>query len=59
MPYRVKYNRSKRKWEEEKTVRDRDLDLLPNEWGILVSYWRWYPDKFLDLFESKNAMYGL
>lgn len=59
MPYRVKYNKSKRKWEEEKTVRDRDLDLLPDEWGILISYWRWYPDKFLDLFESKNAMYGL
>lgn len=59
MPYRVHYNKSKRKWEEKKTVRDRDVDLLPNEWGILVSYWRWYPDKFLDLFESPNAMYGL
>ncbi|MBR3688884.1 MAG: hypothetical protein IKL85_07410 [Lentisphaeria bacterium] len=26
---------------------------------MLISYWRWYPDKFLDLFESPNAMYGL
>lgn len=35
------------------------MTLLPDEWGILISYWRWYPDKFLDLFESPNAMYGL
>ena len=59
MPFRMHYNKSKRKWEANKTVRDRDVDLLPDDWGLLVSYWRWYPDKFLDLFESPNAMYGL
>lgn len=33
------------------------LDL--NSWGLLISYFRWYPDKFLDLIESENADFSL
>ena len=59
MPVGKHYDRTKRRWVDNETTRARDLSLLPDEWGILVSYWRWYPDKFLDLYESPNAMYGL
>ena len=59
MPAQKYYDRNKHKWVDRPKTRARDLSLLPDEWGLLISYWRWYPDKFLDLFESPNAMYGL
>lgn len=38
-----------------RTAKDAQWD----EWALLVSYWRYYPDKFLDLFESPTAQYGM
>lgn len=59
MPAKRVYSPLKKKWVSKPTARGRDLASLPEEWGLLISYWRWYPDKFLDLYESPNAMYGL
>ena len=59
MPTGRHYDRRKRMWIQNSASRERSMEMLPDEWGILISYWRWYPDKFLDLFESESAMYGL
>lgn len=29
----------------------------PKAWGLLVSYWRFYPDKFLDMMEGESSKY--
>ena len=28
-------------------------------WGLLISYWRFYPDKFLDIMEGENSKYEI
>lgn len=29
----------------------------PKAWGLLISYWRYYPDKFLDMMEGESTKY--
>ena len=29
----------------------------PKAWGLLISYWRFYPDKFLDIMEGESTKY--
>lgn len=29
----------------------------PEAWGLLISYWRFYPDKFLDVMEGESTQY--
>lgn len=29
----------------------------PKAWGLLISYWRFYPDKFLDVMEGETTKY--
>lgn len=47
-------------WIKRKTAREIDYGTFEDEaWGLLVSYWRWYPDRFLDTLESENADFSL
>lgn len=31
----------------------------PRAWGLLISYWRFYPDKFLDIMEGDSSKYEI
>lgn len=63
------YGKTKRKWstrrgrwETVKTESAFDYDSVKRkskEWGLLISFFRFYPDYFLDLLRAKNAPYGL
>ena len=57
-----KYSKQTGQWvkDEEKQKIDYDaLELYDDDesWGLLVSYWRQYPDRLLDLLESENPPY--
>lgn len=45
-------------WVQKKTTEDRDYTDYENEsWAFLISFWRWYPDQFLDIIRSPDAKY--
>ena len=59
-----KYSKQAGQWvkDEEKQKIDYDaLELYDDDesWGLLISYWRQYPDRLLDLLESENPPYTL
>lgn len=55
MPQGKKYSKSLRKWVDIEREQVRDYDNFDADAGaLLLSYWRWYPDKFLDLCEAEN-----
>lgn len=60
MPAGLRWSKEHKKW-----VKDERKDEVYYEgfdadsWGLLISYWRWYPDKFLDAMESDNPKYSL
>lgn len=48
------------KWVKQKKERAFDYDKINKKsWALLVSFWRFYPDYFLDLLRAKNAEFGL
>ena len=59
-----KFSKQTGQWvkDEEKQKIDYDaLELYDDDesWGLLISYWRQYPDRLLDLLESENPPYTL
>ena len=60
MPLGKKYDKNKRAWVEIEKERALDYEQYGDEGAaLLISYWRWYPDKFLDLCEADNPKYRL
>lgn len=60
MPRGKTYSKAQRKWVDTNSERKQNYDLYDDEaCALLISYWRWYPDKFLDLIESENSDYSL
>lgn len=48
------------KWVKTKKNRAFDYDKINKKsWGLLISFFRFYPDALLDLLRAKNAEYGL
>ncbi len=57
-----KWSKKRGRWETEKKESAFDYDTVLNNskaWGLLISFFRFYPDYFLDLIRDKNAPYGL
>lgn len=60
MPIGKTYSKAQRKWVDTDKERKQNYDAYDADaCALLVSYWRWYPDKFLDLIESENSDYSL
>lgn len=60
MPIGKTYSKSQHKWVDTDKERKQNYDAYDADaCALLVSYWRWYPDKFLDLIESENSDYSL
>ena len=60
MPIGKTYSKTQHKWVDTDKERKQNYDVYDADaCALLVSYWRWYPDKFLDLIESENSDYSL
>lgn len=60
MPIGKTYSKSQHKWVDTDKERKQNYDVYDADaCALLVSYWRWYPDKFLDLIESDSSDYSL
>ena len=60
MPTGKKYSKLQKKWVDTDSERKQNYDVYDQDaCALLVSYWRWYPDKFLDLIEGDSADYSL
>lgn len=60
MPIGKTYSKTQHKWVDTDKERKQNYDAYnADACALLVSYWRWYPDKFLDLIESENSDYSL
>ena len=60
MPIGKTYSKSQHKWVDTDKERKQNYDAYnADACALLVSYWRWYPDKFLDLIESESSDYSL
>ena len=60
MPIGKTYSKSQHRWVDTDKERKQNYDAYDADaCALLVSYWRWYPDKFLDLIESENSDYSL
>lgn len=56
-----KWSTKRGRWEKVQTESAFDYDNIKNSksWGLLISFFRFYPDLFLDVIRDKNAPYGL
>lgn len=57
-----KWSQKRGRWETQQTQSAFDYDSIlkrKKEWGLLISFFRFFPDYFLDLIRDKNAPYGL
>ncbi len=60
MPQGKTYSKTLKKWIDVETEQKIDYTSIDAEaWGFLLSYWRAFPDEFLDVLESENALYNL
>ena len=60
MPKGKTYSKTLKKWVAVEKERKQNYDDYDEDaCSLLISYWRWYPDKFLDLIESENSDYSL
>lgn len=60
---KYKYSKEQSTFVQADVERKIDYDEMElfdeDSWGLLVSYWRAYPDKLLDLMEAENPRYTL
>lgn len=55
-----KFNKAKGKWENVKNEQAFDYDNIDaKSWALLISFFRFYPDYFLDMIRADDAPYGL
>lgn len=60
MPTGKRYNKQMGRWVNNETHQAFDYDGVNQESSaLLISFFRWYPDYFLDLIESDNSDYSL
>lgn len=61
MPQGLRWSRTGAHWViDERNPRQLSYENFdPKAWGLLISYWRFYPDKFLDMMEGDNSKYQI
>lgn len=60
MPLGKRYSKISRSWVDVERERKFDYDSIDAEaWGLLISYWRYCPDKFLDICRCDQPLYRL
>lgn len=61
MPQGLRWNKLGARWVvDESNPRQMNYENFdPKAWGLLISYWRYYPDKFLDMMEGENSKYSV
>ena len=61
MPAGLKWSKTGAHWVVDESSRDDKAydNFDPKAWGLLISYWRFYPDKFLDMMEGESTKYEL
>lgn len=61
MPAGKYWNPTLHKWVKRGQARDIDYDNMDDSesWALLISYWRWYPDRMLAILESEDSDYSL
>lgn len=61
MPQGLRWNKLGARWVvDEGAPRQLSYENFDHEaWGLLISYWRYYPDKFLDMMEGENSKYEI
>ena len=59
MPQGLKWNKATARWviDENSPPQMTYENFDPKAWGLLISYWRYYPDKFLDIMEGETSKY--
>lgn len=60
MPSGLRWSKEHKKWVKDTTKQEQYYDGMDmDSWGLLLSFFRWYPDKFLDAMEGDNPKYSL
>jgi len=61
MPQGLRWNKLGARWVvDDDNPRQMNYDNFDlKAWGLLISYWRYYPDKFLDMMEGENSKYAI
>lgn len=60
MPRGYFFDRDLKIWvKKDENIDTKYASLDLDSWGVLIGYFRWYPDRFLDLIESENADFTL
>ncbi len=61
MPKGLRWSKTGARWVVDESTPEQmtyeNFDLAA--WGLLISYWRYYPDKFLDIMEGETTKYEL
>lgn len=60
MPSGLRWSKEHKKWVKDASREELYYDGFDaDSWGLMISFWRWYPDKFLDAMEGDNPKYSL
>lgn len=60
MPNGLKWSKQNHRWVKDEQTEELYYDGFdPRAWGLLISYWRYYPDKFGDLLMSDAPKYDV
>lgn len=60
MPAGKYWNRTLHKWVKRGAPKEARYDeICGDNWALLLSYWRWYPDRMLAMLEGEESDYSL
>ena len=61
MPQGLRWNKLGARWvvDESNPLQMTYENFDPKAWGLLISYWRYYPDRFLDIMEGESSKYEI
>lgn len=61
MPQGLRWNKLGARWvvDESNPLQMTYENFDPKAWGLLISFWRYYPDKFLDIMEGESSKYEI
>lgn len=60
MPAGKYWNPTLHKWVKRGQAREANYDeMMDDNWALLLSYWRWYPDRMLAVLEGEDSDYTL
>jgi hypothetical protein len=62
MPAGLRWSKENRRWvpdTEQREIYYDGFEKNARSWGLLISWFRWYPDKFLDMMEGPSPKYQL